>query len=77
MDLIAEIDGIKDFHYLCLPLLNQSLDELETWSTPDFHWNLYNDFDLKVRQQLTVAPVGFAKSTILKVWGGLDRKSVV
>ena len=69
MDLIAEIDGIKDFHYLCLPLLNQSLDELETWSTPDFHWNLYNDFDLKVRQQLTVAPVGFAKSTILKVWG--------
>jgi hypothetical protein len=69
MDLIAEIDGIKDFHYLCLPLLNQGLDELETWSTPDFHWQLYKEFDELSRETLTVAPVGFAKSTILKVWG--------
>lgn len=69
MDLKAEIDGIKDFHYLCLPLLNASLNELDEWSTPDFHWQLYKDFDKDIRQQLTVAPVGFAKSTILKIWG--------
>jgi len=69
IDLKAEIDGIKDFHYLCLPLLNASLEELEEWSTPDFHWELYRDFDEVVREQLTVAPVGFAKSTILKIWG--------
>jgi hypothetical protein len=69
MDLKAEIDGIRDFHYLVLPLLRGDLDELESWSVPDFHWQLYGNFDKVIREQLTVAPVGFAKSTILKIWG--------
>lgn len=69
VDLKLDVGGIKDFHYLILPLLNQGLNEQEYWDTPDFHWDLYNNFDMAVREQLTVAPVGFAKSTILKIWG--------
>jgi len=69
MNLKNEINGIKDFHYLVLPLLRGDLDELDSWSVPDFHWDLYFSFDKDIREQLTVAPVGFAKSTILKIWG--------
>ena len=60
---------IREFHYLCLPILNPELEEKEHFNVPDFHWDLYDGFYEDCRLQLTVAPVGFAKSTELRIFG--------
>ena len=68
LNLRALIDGISDFHNLTLPILEPDLDG-QSINTPQFHWDLYNDFLSGDRLLLAVAPVGFAKSTILKIYG--------
>lgn len=69
INLRSEISNIRDFHYLALPILNPILETVDRFEVPEFHWELYEGFDHEARKQLTVAPVGFAKSTILKIWG--------
>lgn len=62
------LKDIETFHNFCLPILNPELQELESFSVPQFHLDIYNDLFKPDRLQLTVAPVGFAKSTLLKIF---------
>jgi predicted phage terminase large subunit-like protein len=72
LDLIKHLQDIQVFHNFVLPILNPELNVTEDfsdkWSVPDFHWELYKNLQKAERLQLIVAPVGFAKSTILKIF---------
>lgn len=68
IDLKAEV-RLADFHYMCLPVLNPELEDKELIDVPFFHWELYQDLNKESRLHLMVAPVGFAKSTVLRIWG--------
>ena len=59
---------LHDFHYFCLPILAQELSELEYFNVPDFHFEIYDKLQENSRLQLITAPVGFAKSSLLKIF---------
>jgi predicted phage terminase large subunit-like protein len=67
IDYLELLEDIEVFHNFCLPILNPELEEVETFNVPDFHLQIYKDLLKDDRLQLTVAPVGFAKSTLLKI----------
>lgn len=67
-DLIEQLKDIEVFHNFCLPILNPKLQDKETFNVPDFHLKIYDDLFKPDRLQLTVAPIGFAKSTLLKIF---------
>jgi phage terminase large subunit-like protein len=68
MNLTTVFKDIKVFHRLILPVLNPELETQDGFNVPDFHYELYNNLNKPERLQLLVAPVGFAKSTILKIF---------
>lgn len=68
IDFLEYLQDIELFHNFCLPILNPELEELDTFDVPDFHLQIYKDLLKSERLQLTVAPVGFAKSTLLKIF---------
>ena len=60
---------IEEFHIQCLPILNPELEDLDfNFNVPKFHWDIYNKLQEYSRLQLITAPVGFAKSTLLKIF---------
>jgi predicted phage terminase large subunit-like protein len=65
IDFVEQLRDIKDFHYFVL----EHCLSTQSHKAPTFHWELYDTFNLAKRLILAVAPVGFAKSTILKIWG--------
>jgi predicted phage terminase large subunit-like protein len=67
MTELEQLITLRYFHSLVLPILNPHLEGKE-FNTPDFHWELYESLSKDERLQLMVAPVGFAKSTILKIF---------
>jgi predicted phage terminase large subunit-like protein len=68
MDLTEHLKDIEVFHNFCLPILNPELQEQDRFFVPDFHLEIYDNLFKPDRLQLTVAPVGFAKSTLLKIF---------
>jgi len=70
-ELRDQLANIEDFHYYCLKVLMPHLDFTQV-TVPDFHWDIYKNLDKdytgQLRGVLIVAPVGFSKSTILKIW---------
>jgi len=67
VDFIKYLQDIEVFHNFCLPILNPELEDKESFIVPDFHLQIYKDLLKDDRLQLTVAPIGFAKSTLLKI----------
>ena len=67
VDFIKYLQDIEVFHNFCLPILNPELEDKESFRVPDFHLQIYKDLLKDDRLQLTVAPIGFAKSTLLKI----------
>lgn len=68
IDLKKYIKDIYTFHNFVLPILNPELNSKKTVKVPKFHLDIYKNLFKKDRLQLIVAPVGFAKSTLLKIF---------
>jgi len=68
MEMIEHLKDIEVFHNFLLPILNPELQEKDIFFVPNFHLDIYKDLFREDRLQLTVAPVGFAKSTLLKIF---------
>lgn len=70
--LQEELRDIRTFHLYCLNILLLDADKEEGIDIPDFHLSIYDDFNLPIEGQTEAvfvgAPVGFSKSTCLKIW---------